>query len=441
MNVVILVPRREGFADRDRLWAFCKPWWAERFPDVPIVEGHHTNGLFNRSAALNLAAELAGDWEVAVVIDADVIIDPDRVREAIALAAETGQMVLPYEVRYDLDRTGTERVLAGEEPDETWRREIAYTYRNQVSGVFAISRSLWDACEGFDERFRGWGGEDNAFAASAMTFGGPLIRLPGPVWELAHATAPEGRRGTPSHNANLARKARYDAVIGNPEAIRRIRHEELLFTDTPVGIPRILHRVVPAEPNDLAEAWWCDFQALHPGWEFRTWRDPIDPDAFPLTAPHWNKVKHGAQLADLVRLEALWNQGGVYVDQDMQPFRPLDALLPLSAFAAWEDDKRVPNAVLGAVPGHPAIRECIDLAVQRLDEDMDVATATGPGLLTLVLPWRADVLLLPPGSFYPVHYRQARMLRRFNPGTAPWAFAAHHWWGSWLPENRRWNRR
>jgi N-terminal domain of galactosyltransferase/Glycosyltransferase sugar-binding region containing DXD motif len=445
MNVVILVPRREGFADRDRLWEYCRRWWAERHPDWPIVEGHHDEGLFNRSAALNLAAATAGDWDVAVIIDADVICDPDAVREGVRLAAETGQMVLPYTLRYDLDGPGTDEVLAGRQPVagvREWERHTAYTYRNQVSGVVVVARRLWDACEGFDEKFHGWGGEDNAFAAACQTFGGPIIRLPGEFWELAHASAPEGRRGTPSHNANLARKARYDAVIGNPEAIRRLRHEDLTFSDAGSGIPRILHRVVPEEPDDQAELWWAQFRDLHPGWELRTWRDPIDPGPFPLTSPHWHLVSHGAQLADLVRLEVLWNQGGIYVDQDIQPFRPFDSLLPLSAFAAWEDHHRVPNAVLGAVPGHPAIRECIDLAVERLIAgEKDVATATGPGVLTAVLPWRADVLLLPPGSFYPVHYTEARLLRRFNAGTQPWAFAAHHWWGSWLPEQRRFNAR
>lgn len=447
MKTVILVPIRRGFEDRDRIWDFCRPWVEARFPDWPVVEGHHNaeEGLFNRAAALNRAAATAGDWDVALIIDADVIFDPADAREAVQMAHDTGQMVLPYELRFDLDSRGTEMVLAGDTPnlgDRAWDRHIAHTYRNQVSGVFAIARPLWDAMEGFDEKFRGWGGEDNAAAAAAQTFGGPLLRLPGAVWELHHASAPEGRRGTPSYNANQARRARYDAVIGNQDAIRRLRHEELTFTDAGSGIPRILHRVVPEQPDAQADAWWERFRDLHPGWELRTWRDPIDPGPFPLTSPHWPLVHHGAQLADLIRLEVLWNEGGIYVDQDIEPFRPFDSLLPLSAFAAWEDEHRVPNAVLGAVPGHPAIRECIDLAVERLTAgETDIPLATGPGVLTAVLPWRADVLLLPPGSFYPVHYREARRLKTFKPETQPWAFGAHHWWGSWMDARRRWNKR
>ena len=119
MRVVLLVPRRAGFADRDALWEFTRPWWAEQVPEWPIVEGHHDEGLFNRSAAVNLAARLAGEWDVAVLIDSDVLIDAENVRKAIPIAVETGQMVVPFSVRYNLGAPGTARILAGDRG--SWR--------------------------------------------------------------------------------------------------------------------------------------------------------------------------------------------------------------------------------------------------------------------------------------------------------------------------------
>jgi hypothetical protein len=440
-RTVVLVPRRDGQPDRDALWAWCRDWWSRHFPDWPIVEGHHPagDGLFNRSLAINRAARNAGEWDAAVIIDSDVICDPARTRAAVERALMTGGMVMPYTVRKDLNRTGSQRVMAGYAG--SWERHVARTYRDMVSSVIAVPRPLWEATGGFDEAFVGWGFEDNAFAVLCETFGPPIARIDGDLWHLWHATAPEGKRGTPSHNRNRARAARYLAVRGNAEAVRAIRSEASPAVDTSgAGIPRILHRTVPRETSAQVEAWWDAWQRLHPGWEFRTWRDPIDPARFPLTSPHWHRVRHGAQLADLVRLEALWNEGGVYVDSDVEPYRPLDALLPLSAFAAWEDARRVPNAVIGAAPAHPAIRECIDVAVSRLTAGVeDIPEATGPGVLTTVLPWRADVLLLPPGAFYPYHYTQARTHRaRRHDEEQPWAFGAHHWAGSWLPEDKRW---
>jgi hypothetical protein len=40
--------------------------------------------------------------------------------------------------------------------------------------------------------------------------------------------------------------------------------------------------------------------------------------------------------------------------------------------------------------------------------------------------------LLPPGSFYPYHYREKQRSGEDFRKTQPWAFVAHHWWGSWL---------
>lgn len=433
-RVVLLVPRRRDLGHRDRLWAFCRAWWEETFPDWPVYEGHHDDGLFNRSAAVNLAAAMAGDWDVGVIIDGDVLGDPARIREAVSLAAQGGPMRLPFSIRKDLNPRGTEKVLAGYRG--SWDQYVHKSYPATVSSIVVVSRALWDQVEGFDEAFRGWGFEDNAFAAACVTFGGPYERMPGEVWHLYHPTAKRERLGSSSFAVNKARSARYHAAIGYPEQIRRIRHNVETQMDSPIGIPRILHRVVPEKTTPETEAWWQAFGELHPGWDLKTWRDPLDPAEFPLTSPHWPAVKNGAQLADLVRLEVLLRHGGIYVDSDVEPYRSMEPLLPLSAFACWEDRACIPNAVLGAAPDHPAIRLCLEYALARMDQGTWQA---GPGVTTEVLAFRDDVLTLPPGAFYPYHYKEKKTRRDADHMMEqPWAFAAHHWAGSWLPEDKRW---
>jgi glycosyl transferase-like sugar-binding protein len=204
-------------------------------------------------------------------------------------------------------------------------------------------------------------------------------------------------------------------------------------------IPRRLVRTVPADTTDEVEAYWSRAVELHPGWDHVTYRDPIDPDLFPITAELWPRCRSGAQRAGLIRLEALAHHGGVYIDSDFEPYRPLDPLLHLPAFAGWEDAQVVPDAVLGAEAHHPAILACLDLAIGRLIgrgrtwRDDNRAWATGPGVTTTILPGRTDVLLLPPGSLYPVHYSAKESadwaaVRAAN----PWAFGAHRWAASWL---------
>lgn len=431
MNEVILVPRRADGGPRDKLWDWCRAWWEREQSHMPIIEGHHDGGLFNRSAAVNRAAALAGDWDVAVLIDSDVICNPERVKAAVRLAHETGQMVLPHDIRKDLSTRGNQKVMAGFEGN--WEPLVHTTYRDMVSSIVVIPRRLWDEIGGFDESFAGWGYEDTAFAAAAQTFGHGIIRMPGELWHLWHPTAKEGRPGTDTWSRNSTRGQRYRAAIGNPEAIRALQAEGRVqaAAHREVGIPKILHRVVPERTSASVEDWWAAFGRMHPDWRLITHRDPLDPTEWPLTAAKWAACANGAQLADLVRLEALLRYGGIYVDSDVQPVRPLDPLLPLSAFAAWEDERCVPNAVLGAAAEHPAIQACLELALARIPGDTWQA---GPGVTTRILPGRADVLLLPPGAFYPYHYKEKQRAGEDFAKTQPWCFVVHHWAGSWLAE-------
>lgn len=194
-------------------------------------------------------------------------------------------------------------------------------------------------------------------------------------------------------------------------------------------IPRLIFRTVPEQTTDVVEEFWAGAQELHPGWEFITYRDPLSAAEFPISSPHWAQCTAGAQRAGLIRLEALAHHGGIYIDSDVECYRPFEALLGCQAFAGWEDANTVPDAVLGAEDAHPAIRLCLELALTRISEG---PWASGPGVTTAILPNRPDVLLLPPGSFFPYHYSRRDLRYADHKARNPWAFCAHHWAASWL---------
>jgi len=204
-------------------------------------------------------------------------------------------------------------------------------------------------------------------------------------------------------------------------------------------IPKRLIRTVPEQPSADQDGLWSSACDLHPTWEHLDLRDPLDLADFPRTSPFWDRCVSGAQMAGLIRLEALHRWGGIYIDSDVQLHRPLDSLLTLRAFAAHEDQTIVPDAVLGAEAGHPAIEACLTLALERLTGDGKDWTndrgpwSTGPGVTTTILPGRDDVLILGPDSFYPVHYapRQTLERRLGRQEPAPWTFGTHRWAWSW----------
>lgn len=135
-------------------------------------------------------------------------------------------------------------------------------------------------------------------------------------------------------------------------------------------------------------------------------------------------------MAGLVRLEALLYDGGIYVDSDVECYRPFTPLLWSPAFAAWEDRRCVPDAVLGFPSHHRLLMPMLERAIAELPRG---AWHSGPGVTTAMLPDQDDVLLLSPGAFYPYHYSVKLSARsQDHRSEQPWAFAAHHWHASWL---------
>lgn len=180
-KVCVLVPRREDHGHRDRLWRHCRAEW-EKFGYL-IVEGHHCEGAFNRSAAINAAARKTRDADIFVIIDGDVL-PPARVVEGVELALSTQKLVLPYSERQMVNPVGTRMVLDEDCTDPSGNCAPDRN-RNFCSGVVIVPRVLFEAVGGFDERFTQWGGEDEAaFAACKWTAG--VERLTGPLYHLHH---------------------------------------------------------------------------------------------------------------------------------------------------------------------------------------------------------------------------------------------------------------
>lgn len=199
MTVALLVPRRADNGHRDRLWAVCKPRWEKLHPDWAIVEGHDEEGLFNRSAALNRAAAAAGDWDVGVVIDSDVLLPPENAQAAVDAATINRRVTWGHRRWRGLTRRATDAVFADPDQllDPDWEppaHGLERTTPISWSCFVAVPREAWDAIGGFDERFRGWGWEDMAFQASArgLADGGldPESRVEGDVYHLWHPRSP-----------------------------------------------------------------------------------------------------------------------------------------------------------------------------------------------------------------------------------------------------------
>lgn len=181
MTLAVCVPYRPGDPSRDAIWAFLLPRW--QAAGLPVFTGNNPEERFSAAAARNLAATAAGDWDVALFTDADMLLDPTAVRQALALALETNGYVTAYTLLCWLDHERTRRVLAGE--PARWEDAQA-TVGGAWMNAFAISRTLWDKLGGFNSAYwKGVGAEDVEFLHRARDLVDPA-RVEGEAFHLWH---------------------------------------------------------------------------------------------------------------------------------------------------------------------------------------------------------------------------------------------------------------
>ena len=196
-------------------------------------------------------------------------------------------------------------------------------------------------------------------------------------------------------------------------------------------IPRIIHRTLPAVPSDDVERIWNRVVANSPGWERRTYQSPRDPADWPITGHLFGLCHDKAEESDLVRLEALWVHGGVYLDSDMELTQPLEWVVEESCAIGWEDEVLYGMALIAAIPRHPAVGALLDVLSQHVARNEGRSHL--PTMATEVWSGRDDVRVLPRKALYPYGYEERNTEKAtFDWSTDPEVFAVHYWHASWV---------
>ncbi len=190
-----------------------REWW----DSWETFTGDSGTAAFSCGSSRNRASDAAGDWDVAIFSDADVVLgSQEQAHAAVDLANRTGSFVIAYsELRY-LGSRDTEMVCEGMTLTQTHPiRSVGLTWIN----TFAIRRDLWDEIGGFDEAFVGYGPEDIAFYNAAGTMGG-TERNHGPLYHLDHPARPE-----PPNSSNWGLQTKYGYASGDKALMRKVLDE------------------------------------------------------------------------------------------------------------------------------------------------------------------------------------------------------------------------
>ena len=109
-------------------------------------------------------------------------------------------------------------------------------------------------------------------------------------------------------------------------------------------IPRRIHYCwfgrgpMPPMALKCIESW----HRFMPDYEYKLWNeDNFDIDSVPYVKEAYDARKF-AFVSDYVRLYALYTEGGIYMDTDVEVLKPYDDLLELAGFTGYEGSKYLP---------------------------------------------------------------------------------------------------
>lgn len=211
-GISILIPFRcKGkHHPRARNVEWLKKYWRAQLPEAELIIGTDPDWdlPFSKSVAVNDAvSKSSGD--ILVIVDADGYIPVETVLECAAEIREARSRghrlwFVPYRQFYRLTEKASARLLDSS-PKHPLKFSEPISHAYQMGGndprvghwygamIQICPREAFDITGGWDERFRGWGGEDHAAMRAMDTMYGLHKTMPGQVLHVWHPQiGPEG---------------------------------------------------------------------------------------------------------------------------------------------------------------------------------------------------------------------------------------------------------
>ena len=208
-------------------------------------------------------------------------------------------------------------------------------------------------------------------------------------------------------------------------------------------IPKIIHYCwfgrgkMPQLALDCIASW----KKYLPEYEFMLWNeDSFNIDKYPYARQAYDHRKF-AFVTDLVRMYALYNYGGVYMDTDVEIIKSLDPFLHHKAFSGFECKDRIPTGLIASEKGGIWVKAMLDeyngrnfiLEDGTMDLSTNVKTITNYMLnrgLVLNNEYQdlGDIVLYPSDFFCPCDWETKILKQTKN------TVCIHHFAGSWRPK-------
>jgi mannosyltransferase OCH1-like enzyme len=221
-------------------------------------------------------------------------------------------------------------------------------------------------------------------------------------------------------------------------------------------IPKLIHQIwlgdKPMLP--LMVEWSERWKNLNPSWKVLLWHEIPGANLLWCEGSGWlvdgltleqasllAKACHLSQRTNIWRYLLVKKFGGLYVDTDVEPFKPIDDLVrDFEGFAARRQSPYQIRecAFFGAVPNHPWVRQ---LVAELPTCDPTATLSMGTSYFTRIIGQHPEVAVLPENEVlfrvpddWCCAKREAKLPESGLASAPPEAYAQHHWSSIWFPE-------
>ena len=182
-----------------------------------------------------------------------------------------------------------------------------------------------------------------------------------------------------------------------------------------------------------------------PEYQIKEWNETNSPLAANSYVRAAYEQKLWSRLSNYVRLHALYTEGGIYFDTDVEVRKDFTPLLAQRCFLGFQQEEEqsdwIGSGVIGAEAGHPFLKRCMEQTVRLFETEGEFYR--GPTIITAVLKEMGlggyglreidGVTVYPAEYFYPYPW-----FGRFSPDCIkPDTYSIHHWAASWLSKEER----
>ncbi len=215
-------------------------------------------------------------------------------------------------------------------------------------------------------------------------------------------------------------------------------------------IPKIIHycwfgnNEKPQLVKDCIKSW----NDLLPSYKIIEWNEN-NTDLSNSFVKKSYKLKKWAFVSDYVRLEKLFEYGGVYLDTDMLLMKNIDDLLGKKMFIGSEDDSNISGGIIGASKNNDFFKTLLtNYDSMKMTKFTNLYDITIPKLITNLYRYKysykgkfdrivenKECIVYPKDYFYPLPSSNTYKKSNYKDFLTIHSYAVHLWGESWLLPN------